>query len=410
MVWWMWATQANPFLAGFSDGNSAPSKAAVDGAVQSLSKHGLQASCMWTPADGFYQFSDNWMQVTGQFAPDCMGEQWIESWHPQLQKQFMQALSDMFSAAPEDRTDCMVVEGDVMRGEGAWATLELAMMHCGHGGAQKLSLLVCDMTQQRNMQQQVMLSELQSKAVEHCRSSFLSNMSHELRTPLNAIMGFAQMLEMQQAVDEDSAKDYLKHIRLSGEELLTKISDLIELANIDAGQSALHPQPINVSEAVAIATEMQSHRAFSKRITLKQISDNPHLVIMADRSRLLHCITHLLADAIDQSQEGGQVHISYQAKPNQEVTICVEDFGGGMSQRRLQNVRSSLRRTKSYYQTDIEDISIGLSVCKEMIELHGGKLSIDSMIGRGTQFTLHLPASAVVSFSATVRRKSKQFG
>ncbi len=406
-MWWLWAAQMNPFLAGVGENNiSAP----VDGAVESFSKHGLQACCAWTPVDGFYQFSENWAQVVGQLPEDCMGEEWVQSWHPSTKTMFEQAVADMFSAAPEDRTDSMVIEGDIMRGDGQWATLELAMVSSGSLGAQKLTLLVCDVSEQRQMQQQVALSELQSQAVEHCRSSFLSNMSHELRTPLNAIMGFAQMLEQQQISDEETAKEYLRHIRMSGEELLTKISDLIELANIDAGNAQLHEEPMNVSEAIDIAIEMQSHKAFEKKLTLKQQSSRPHLVMMVDRSRLLYSLAHLLGGAIERSHAGGVIEVSYMADVSQGVEISVCDYGTGMTQRHLQNLRTSLHRLKSYYHTDIEDISIGLAVCKESMEMHGGKLSIDSLVGRGTVAKLQFPAERIVSLSAKVKRKCKQFG
>ena len=406
-MWWLWASQMNPFLAGMGESNTS---APVDGAVESLSKHGLQACCAWSPVDGFYQFSENWAQVAGQLPEDCMGEEWTHSWHPSTKKMFEQAVADMFSAAPEDRTDSMVIEGDIMRGDGQWATLELAMISSGSLSAQKLTLLICDVSEQREMKQQVALSELQNKAVEHCRSSFLSNMSHELRTPLNAIMGFAQMLEQQQIADEDTAKDYLRHIRMSGEELLTKISDLIELANIDAGSAQLHAEPMNVSEAIDIAIEMQSHKAFEKKVTLKQQSNRPHLVMMVDRSRLLHSLTHLLAGAIERSHAGGVIEVCYQAEASQGIEISVNDHGTGMTQRHLQNLRTSLQRLKSYYHTDIEDISIGLAVCKEVMEMHGGSLHLDSLVGRGTVAVLQFPAERIVSLSAKVKRKSKQFG
>jgi signal transduction histidine kinase len=406
-MWWLWAAQMNPFLA---EEDQSTTSTPVDGAVESLSKHGLQACCAWSPVDGFYQFSENWAQVTGQLSDDCMGEKWPQSWHPAMKKMFEQAVADMFSAAPEDRTDSMVVEGDIMRGDGHWATLELAMIASGARGAQKLTLLVCDVSEQRNMQQQVALAELQSQAVEHCRSSFLSNMSHELRTPLNAIMGFAQMLEQQQITDTETAKDYLRHIRMSGEELLTKISDLIELASIDAGQSKLHEEPMNVSEAIDIAIEMQSHKAFEKKVALKQQTSRPHLVMMVDRSRLLYSLAHLLNGAIERSHAGGVVEVCYQAELAQGIEISVYDHGTGMTQRHLQNLRTSLQRLKSYYHTDIEDISIGLAVCKEAMEMHGGRLHIDSLVGRGTVAALQFPSERIVSLSAKVKRKSKQFG
>ena len=232
-------------------------------------------------------------------------------------------------------------------------------------------------------------------------------MSHELRTPLNAIMGFAQMLELQQIPDEASSRDYLKHIRLSGEELLLKISDLIEMANIEAGRGALHAEPLNLAELLSVAIEMQSHHAFEKGVTLHQEVNCPHLLATGDRSRLLHCLTHLLAEAIDRSHAGGQVSVSLNANKQEGISISVEDFGGGMSQRRLQNIRNSLRLMQSYYQTDIEDVSIAMAVCKEILDLHDGSLSIDSMLGRGTVATMQLPPSAIVSLTTKVKRKAK---
>lgn len=409
MVWWMMAAQANPFLAGFSDsGADAPKP--VDKALASQSRQGLQASCMYSPVDGFYQFSDNWMHVTGQLPEDSMEQNWLDCWHPQLRRVFRQAVADLFSPAPEDRTDAMSVEGDVMSGDGQWRTLELALSVVGYGGAQKLSVLVCDATEYRSAQKQIAMAKLESRALEHCRASFLANMSHELRTPLNAIMGFAQMLELQQIPDAACTKDYLKHIRLSGEELLLKISDLIEMANIEAGRGELHSEPHNLSDLVSAAIEMQSHHAFEKGVTLHKETSCPQLVAKVDRSRLLHCLTHLLAEAIDRSHIGGQVVVALEANQKEGITLSVEDFGGGMSQRRLQNIRNSLRLSQSYYQTDIEDVSIAMAVCREILDLHGGALSIDSLMGRGTIAAMQLPASCMVKAAAKTARKAKQYG
>lgn len=406
MVWWLWMPQLNPLLA---DTEATVAKQSIDSAFASLSKHGVQACCMWTPSEGFHHFSDNWASVTGQLPQDCQGHQWREYWHDYTRTVFDQATQDLCSPDFEDLDDAIIVEGDVMHGEGHWTTLEFSMVPMGYGANQRLTLLITDVTERRAMEDQMRIAKRKSQALEHCRSSFLSNMSHELRTPLNAILGFAQMLESGDMEDEQAVRDYLRHIRHSGEDLLTKITDLIEIANIDAGDARVADEPLNASELVASAIEMQSHYAFEQEVTLHQDSNHPHLVIRADRARVLHCLSHLIANAIDHSQRGSIVTIGYHATPEKGVELSVHDHGLGIPSHRFQNIRNTLHRSDSYYHTDIDDIGIGLAICKENAELHGGRLAIDSIPGRGTVAILSLPAERIISLSAKVKSKARQF-
>lgn len=404
MVWWLWASQFNPYLS--VEGGNAN---ALDKAFESLSKHGVQACCVWSPSDGFHQFSENWHHVCGQLPGECMGDGWRAHWHDYFDTVFDQAVQDLFSACPEDRTEIARIEGDVMHGSGQWQTLQMDLLPSGIGTQQKLTILVTDVTDQRKLRDQMRLAERQSKVLEHSRSSFLSNMSHELRTPLNGILGFAQLLEQGGAVDETTARDYLQHIRESGEELLRKISDLLELASIDCGATTLDEGVLNVRDSINSAIEMQSHAAFSKNIRVRVHTHQPHLVLRADRGRFNHCLTHLLANAIAHSAEQSEIHIRYEASMDQGFWISVEDSGVGITQRRLNNIRRTLEQDCSYYETDIENVGIGLSICKEMIELHGGSLAVDSLPGHGTIASMQLPAERIVSLSGKARIKSQQY-
>lgn len=374
--------------------------------MSSLTKHGVQACCLWTKEDGFHQFSENWSLVTGQLPQDCLGEEWRNCWHPYTCTVFDQAVQDLFSAAPEDWTDSIVIEGDVVHGEGQWCTLQFSLIPTGYGANKKLTILISDVTEHREMRDQVKLAHRQTQVMRHCRASFLSNMSHQLRTPLNAILGFTQMLEKDQIPDLDKAKEYLSHIRTSGFDLLTKISDLLELANIDAGEGHIEDSPVNVSDLLEAVIEMRSHQAFEKDVTLHRDLKRPHLVARIDKPRIMHCLTHVLSEAIEHSQHGDMVTLSCHADPKQGLSIAIHDQNTAISQRRLQNIRNSLHRRESYYQTDIEDLSIGLAITKEIMEMHDGKLLIDSKMGRGTIFTLQFPPSRIVSLSARVKAKN----
>ena len=260
------------------------------------------------------------------------------------------------------------------------------------------------------------ISELEQKLKEARASSylankkgskFLSNMSHELRTPLNAILGFAQMIEEHGATCE---QDYIKYILSSGNDLLDKVNSLLEMADINRGKTSLKEVPVNIREIIDEAIELNSHDAFAADINIRVTLENPSMVIMADKNKLIDVLGNLIANSIASSAIGSVINIKCTAIEGHSIVISVRDNGCGISDEKLMNIRRALANRESYFLADIDGIGIGLAMAKEITELHGGNLSIDSEQGIGTVAVINLPPLRIVSLSAKAKLKQKKVG
>ncbi|MCI5049942.1 MAG: PAS domain-containing sensor histidine kinase [Rickettsiales bacterium] len=411
MVWWMWtapfaSAMMNPVFQDAEAHTEQPKENTNGQHYDALAEHGLQACCNWRPDDGFYHFSSNWIRVTGVSAPDSKGTHFYEHFHPDSQAEFEQGIKTLFHPDPQEITDSYSFDAQIMRGDGYWAWHHLTLIPMRRGANSFVSVLLQDVTERKSMQQDVELAKRESDIANYGRSSFLSNMSHELRTPLNAIMGFAQLLDQQSRQGHvQQSNDYLKLIQQSGEELLTKINDLIEIANIDATSARLYEEPINLREIIDAAMEMHSHLAFEKDISLLLDNRVPQLVLMADRTKCIHILSHLISNAIKHSQSSGQVIITAKADTKDGITISVKDSGIGITNKHLEEIKDALRSRQCYYRTDISSVRLGLSIAKEFAELHDGQIDIQSAPDQGTCASLHIPSGRIVSLSAKVKPK-----
>lgn len=396
MVWWMWAQGANPYQGLFSTAAAATQSAPAN-TPKMLEVFGSQACCMWSESQGFYHFSENWQRITKLSPAQCMEHALIAQITDESQQEFEVLKGDIASNDPHDQAPCHHMCVQTPHG---W--LQMMFISLGHG---VFSVMVSDCTAQKSLEVQARIAHLESQAALHSRSSFLSNMSHELRTPLNAILGFTQMLEAPINIPTENRETYLTHIRESGMELLTKINDLIEISNIDAGCVAMREETLNLTDLVDAAVEMHSHAAFTRDITIRAHHAYPNMVLQADRAKLIKALNQLIGNAIKHSADGQAIIIQSHASTRDGIRISVEDKGRGIAKPVLNNLHEALNTKQSYFNTDIDHIGLGLSITKEIIELHGGKLSIESSAKQGTQSIILLPVERIVSLSARVRPK-----
>lgn len=394
MVWWMWAQGANPYGGMFTP---AAAQVAHAHTPKLLEAFGSQACCMWNAEDGFYHFSENWQRITKLNPVTCMEHALLDYLTENARHEFETLKGDIHSHDPHDQAPCYAMAAQTEHG---W--LHLMFIALGRG---VFSVMVSDCTAQKLLEEQAHIAHRESQMALHSRSSFLSNMSHELRTPLNAILGFTQMLETPMNIAAENRETYLTHIRESGMELLTKINDLIEISNIDSGCVTLREETLNLSDIMDAAIEMHSHVAFTRDITIRAHHAYPKMVLHADRAKLIKAINQLIGNAIKHSASGQSITLQSHASTRDGIRISVEDKGCGIAMPVLNNLHEALNSKRSYFNTDIDHIGLGLSIAKEIIELHGGKLSIESDAGHGTQCIMVLPVARIVSLSARVRPK-----
>ncbi len=227
------------------------------------------------------------------------------------------------------------------------------------------------------------------------KSQFLANMSHELRTPLNAIIGFSEMMQRQLLGPIGTPKylEYIAGIRESGEHLLDLISDILNMSKIEAGKYELDLEELNIAKIVRLAIHMMEGRALDASIKITADIENEDRVIVADRRAVMQILLNLLSNAVKFSDPGSAVRVECVERPD-FIAIRVHDKGIGIPANKLKNIGKPFEQAASHYTRQHEGSGLGLAITKELTELHGGQLHIESTLGVGTTVTIRMPYDA----------------
>jgi signal transduction histidine kinase len=231
----------------------------------------------------------------------------------------------------------------------------------------------------------------QLEAASRHKSEFLANMSHELRTPLNAILGFSEVLaeRMFGEVNEKQA-EYLQDILSSGRHLLSLINDILDLSKVEAGRLELELGRFHLPTALDNALTLVRGRAMRHGITLTQTVDERLGDIVADERKVKQILVNLLSNAVKFTPEGGRVGLSATAAEG-VLTIAVTDTGIGIAPEDQAAIFEEFRQVGRDDTRTQEGTGLGLTLAKKFVELHGGRIGVQSQVGQGSTFTFTLP-------------------
>ena len=230
------------------------------------------------------------------------------------------------------------------------------------------------------------------------KSEFLAHMSHELRTPLNAIIGFSEVLLGRLFGDiNPKQEEYLRDILSSGQHQLALVNDILDLSKVEAGRLDLERSTFSVSEAVAEAMLYVRERAAAHRIALTSESTADLGTISADQRKVTQVLVNLLSNAVKFTPEGGRVDVRGR-RADGAVTIAVRDTGAGIAPEDVGRLFREFEQTGA--ARGREGTGLGLALAKRIVELHGGRIWVESEIGHGSTFLFSLPVAAAVSTDA----------
>jgi signal transduction histidine kinase len=223
------------------------------------------------------------------------------------------------------------------------------------------------------------------------KSEFLANMSHELRTPLNAIIGFSEVL-LERLFGElnDKQADYLNDIHSSGKHLLSLINDILDLSKVEAGRMELEPSTFDLAAALANAMTLVRERAQRHGITLGQQVDAKLGEIVADERKFKQILLNLLSNAVKFTPDGGRIDVLAR-RENGDAVISVHDTGIGIAPGDQGAVFEEFRQVGHDYTRKQEGSGLGLALTKKFVELHGGRIWLESEPGKGSTFTFSIP-------------------
>ena len=224
--------------------------------------------------------------------------------------------------------------------------------------------------------------------LELVRQEFLSNVSHELRTPLTAILAFVETLETGALDDPESARRFLSIIRKNASRMHGLIDDILELTAIEGGNVRLRAGSVDLHGLVGEVCASLAAKAAANGVSL--INDvQPQVTVFADARRLEQMLTNLIDNGIKFSRDGGTVKISHE-RGNRDK-ILVEDNGDGIPAQHLERLFERFYRVDRARSRDMGGTGLGLAIVKHLALLHGGEVTVNSELGKGTIFTIHLP-------------------
>ena len=225
------------------------------------------------------------------------------------------------------------------------------------------------------------------------KSEFLANMSHELRTPLNAIIGFSEvLLERMFGEMNDKQTEYLHDIMGSGRHLLSLINDILDLSKVEAGRMELEPSEFHLPTALDDACTLVRERASRRNIALRVTVDERIGEVRADERKIKQVMLNLLSNAVKFTPEGGRIEV--RAVPsNGSAEVSVSDTGVGIAPEDQAVVFDEFRQVGTS-TAKREGTGLGLALSRKFIELHGGKIWVESQVGVGSTFTFTIPTGA----------------
>ncbi len=228
-------------------------------------------------------------------------------------------------------------------------------------------------------------------AANRAKSAFLANMSHELRTPLNAILGFAQTMQRSPNVTQEHQRQ-IQTIYKGGQYLLTLISDILDLAKVEAGRIELFPEPLGLETFLRETVDMFRFRADEKGIAFNYQANAPlpHSIHI-DPKRLRQVIINLLGNAVKFTDQG-QVDLSV-AYQNDQLLITVKDTGPGIEPEQHEEIFKPFSQTGNKLQK-LQGTGLGLSISRKIVELMDGSIALDSNLGEGACFQVSIPVKA----------------
>lgn len=247
-----------------------------------------------------------------------------------------------------------------------------------------------DISERKQYEQDIIAARDDAERANSAKSEFLSSMSHELRTPMNAILGFGQLLEIDNELNEDQA-DYVDEILKAGRHLLELINEVLDLAKIESGKIDLSLEPLLCAELIGECLALVKPIAQVHGVTINDSAIGGYAA-RADRTRLKQVLLNLLSNAIKYNRPQGTVSIQVTARDG-FVRLEVSDTGYGIPADRRQELFQPFSRLGAE-ESAIEGTGIGLTICRRLMQMMGGAIEMTSEEGQGSTFWIELPEVA----------------
>lgn len=286
-------------------------------------------------------------------------------------------------------------------GDVHWFRIRAETERDADGRAVRIAGTLSDIDEMKQQERELIAAREKAELANKSKTEFLANMSHELRTPLNAVIGFAEVIEGQLLgeIGNPKYRAYANDIRDSGQHLLSLINDILDHAKIEAGRRDLHEEWLQVPDLTHATVRLVRERAHDRGVLLDVMAADSLPRLFADQRGIKQILLNLLTNAVKFTPKGGRVTV--RAQTNAEgLWLEVADTGIGIAAEDIEKAMAPFGQADNWLTREHEGTGLGLALCKQLAELHGGRLDLDSLPGEGTRVRVTLPADRLEQTSA----------
>jgi PAS domain S-box-containing protein len=326
-------------------------------------------------------FNPYWYEYTGLSENKALGDAWTSAIHPDDRERVVES----WQAAVREGSDYAVELR--LRGRDDKYCWFLARSRPARDEAGKVDAwlgIAVDIEERKK-------AEEEAWAASQAKSEFLASMSHELRTPLNAIGGYAELLALgiRGPLNADQAQD-IARIRRSQQHLLTLIQDVLNFAKVDAGQAEYHITAVPVDEALRDTESMIAPQILAKGLHYSYKGVGKTEAVLADPEKMQQIVLNLLTNAVKFTESGGTITLSSELS-GKCIDIRVADTGPGISPEKLNRIFDPFVQAERRLNQPVQGVGLGLAISQDLARAMDGSVTVESVVGEGSTFTLSLP-------------------
>ena len=349
-----------------------------------------------SPTDSTIQFVSQASQdVLGYSPEELIGRKTIELTHPEDRAAVLKFFIELISAGPAGAPTPYQFRG--LHKDGTWRWLE-GQPRClfdEAGTPVRFQDVVRDISARKEMEAELRAAHAEARAAAEVKSQFLANMSHELRTPLTAVIGFADLIQARPELSGET-RQYVERIQRAGEALLATVNDVLDFSKLEAGQVEIALQPTDPRKFTEDVLQLFSAQARAKGLHLRLDAKRGLPISLGlDPDRLRQVMTNLVGNAVKFTDEGSVlVQVGY---AECELRICVIDTGVGIPRDRADLLFQRFSQIDGSNTRRHGGTGLGLAICKGLVEAMGGRITLASTPGHGSNFAFAIPARATAS-------------
>ncbi len=280
------------------------------------------------------------------------------------------------------------------QGNIVWARAKLNLVRSATGRIQKIFGLVSDVTFRKRAEEELKKSTQNLIKLNETKDRFISIISHDLRTPFSSILGFTDLLSNDEDLTEEERKQYVKYIQESSRSMLALVNSLLDWTRLQTGRMKFEPQKVDISKIISDSINALSGSAMQKKIEIVSLINQPQYLFI-DKSLISQVFNNIISNAIKFTNSGGFIRISSEVLANSRfVKFSIKDTGIGIKEDDLAKLFNIDSKFSSEGTAGEKGSGLGLSLVKEIIDKHGGKIEVESEYGKGTNFIFTLPIAS----------------